>query len=983
MQYSARRSALIAAAVSCFMIVPSPSGSQVFVRETANLRLITLDRAHAYLVPHAAASFENSLRFHRALFDYTPSEKVTVLLHDFNDYGTGGTNTIPWNYLSIGIEPYDYVYETAPTNERINWVMNHELVHVLATDKAAGVDNAFRGIFFGKVAPVADNPLTMAYSALTSPRWYSPRWYHEGIAVFLETWMSGGIGRALGAYDEMVFRTMVADSSYFYDYVGLESEGTTIDFQIGANAYLYGTRFVSYLALEEGPEKLLAWFNRSPESRRTYSAQFEDVYGRSLRESWGRWIAWERTWQRANLDSVHRFAVTPMRPLVRAPLGSVSRAFVDHGRGACYAALNRPGQLAAIAAVSLADGTVRTLCDVLSPALYYVCSMAFDSASGTLFYTTHNSGSWRDLRKVDVLTGESTELIADGRIGDIAFNRADRSLWGVQHHNGYSTLVRIPPPYTHWVEILPLKYGRDLYDLDISPDGSLLSASMAEISGRQRLIVMHTDSVRAGSMDYDVVHEFKDNAPMNFVFSPDGRYLFGSTYQTGVANVVRFDRAAKTMEWISNTETGLFRPVPFGADSVLAFRYTGKGFLPVIIPSVVREDVSPIVYLGQAVVEKYPVLMQWKIPPPSAVNVDSLTVGTGEYDGWANLALASAYPVVEGYKDYTSLGERVNIQDPLGIAGITLNASYTPSRGIPRDERFHVSAEVRWWQWRLTGTYNAADFYDLFGPTRTSRKGYSIGVRYSDFLIFERPKTLEFTVAAMVYAGLERLPDYQNVAASIDNFTTLNGRLAYADMRRSLGAVDNESGMAASLNSLNTVVRGELVPRIYATVDAGIPLPIDHSSLWLRGAAGWGGGTRDDVFGGFFFGGFGNNRVDFRDPKRYREYYSFPGAELNSIGGTSFLRVTGEWTLPPVRFREFGLPSLYCTWMRAAFFASVIGTNVDDAAYRRQAASAGAQVDFKLVLFSHLDSMLSFGYAAAAEKDARWNSEFMFSLKLL
>jgi hypothetical protein len=957
--------------------------SQIYVRETENLRLITLDRAHAYLVPHAAASFENSLKFHRTLFQYTPTEKVTVLLHDFNDYGTGGTNTIPWNFLSIGVEPYDYVYETAPTNERLNWVMNHELVHVLATDKATGVDNTFRGLFFGKVTPVADNPLTMAYSALTSPRWYSPRWYHEGIAVFMETWMSGGIGRALGAYDEMVFRTMVADSSYFYDYVGLESEGTTIDFQIGANAYLYGTRFVSYLALMQGPEKLLAWFNRTPDSHRTYASQFEAVYGRSLGSAWRSWIAWEHSWQHANLDSVHRNAVTPMRPIVRESLGSVSRPFVDRGRGELYVAMNRPGQLAAIAAINLSDGNVRTLCDVPSPALYYVCSTAYDSASGTLFYTTHNSASWRDLWSVDVRTGETTELIDKGRIGDLAFNRADRSLWGVQHHNGYSTVVRIMPPYMQWQDILPLKYGRDLYDLDVSPDGRMLTAAMAEISGRQRLISLHIDSLLAGSMAYDVLYEFPDNAPMNFVFSPDGRFMFGSTYQTGVANLVRYDVNAKTMQWISNVETGLFRPAQFGRDSVLAFRYTGKGFLPVVVPAQVREDVSPIVYLGQAVVEKYPVLTQWKIPPPSSVNIDSLTIHEGEYNAWSELSVASAYPVIEGYKVYTSAGIRANLLDPLGVAGITVTASVSPARSIPNDERFHAAAELRWWQWRLNATYNAADFYDLFGPTKTSRKGYSAGLRYSDYLIFERPKTLEVVIAATAFTGLDRLPDYQNIAVSFDRFATLNGRLSFVNVRRSLGAVDNESGMAASLNSLNSLVRGEFIPRVYGTLDAGLPLPVDHSSLWLRLAGGWGGGGRDDVFGGFFFGGFGNNWVDQHEPQRYREYYSFPGTELNSIGGTSFARVTGEWTLPPLRFREFGIPAFYCTWMRSALFATVLSANIDAPAVRTNALSAGAQVDFKLVLFSHLNSMLSLGYAAAAAEHARATREFMISLKLL
>ena len=108
-------------------------------------------------------------------------------------------------------------------------------------------------MMFGKVAPIAEQPLSMLYAYLTGPRWYAPRWYVESIAVFMETWMAGGLGRALGAYDEMVFRTMVRDSSYIFDQVGLEAEGTKVDFQVGAASYLYGTRFISYLALTARP----------------------------------------------------------------------------------------------------------------------------------------------------------------------------------------------------------------------------------------------------------------------------------------------------------------------------------------------------------------------------------------------------------------------------------------------------------------------------------------------------------------------------------------------------------------------------------------------------------------------------------------------------------------------------------------------------------------------------------------------------------
>ena len=129
--------------------LPAPA-QQLYSRQTEQLNLIYYDKAHEYLSYHLARCFENSLAFHRGLFDYTPSGPVAVLMQDFGDYGHGGTSTVPWNYISIGIEPFDYVYETMPANERMNWLMHHELVHVVATDKAAGSDLRYRSLFRGR-----------------------------------------------------------------------------------------------------------------------------------------------------------------------------------------------------------------------------------------------------------------------------------------------------------------------------------------------------------------------------------------------------------------------------------------------------------------------------------------------------------------------------------------------------------------------------------------------------------------------------------------------------------------------------------------------------------------------------------------------------------------------------------------------------------------------------------------------------------------
>ena len=61
---------------------------------------------------------------------------------------------------------------------------------------------------------------------------------------------------------------------------------------------------------------MVAWLKRDEGSRRYYSDQFEQVFGMPLDEAWQDWIAWERAFQRENLEPVRKFPITPHRDLV-------------------------------------------------------------------------------------------------------------------------------------------------------------------------------------------------------------------------------------------------------------------------------------------------------------------------------------------------------------------------------------------------------------------------------------------------------------------------------------------------------------------------------------------------------------------------------------------------------------------------------------------------------------------------------------------
>jgi hypothetical protein len=965
------------------VLLAAPARAQLAVTEVPSVvKIIYIDGTQAFLVPHAARTFLNSLAFQKKLFDFTPSEEITVLLVDFQDSGDASATAVPRNAVTVQAAPLSFAFETIAGNDRVNIIMNHELVHIAAMDQAASSDRFFRGLFGGKVMPHADQPESILYFFLTTPRVAAPRWYHEGIATFLDTWMAGGLGRAQSGYDEMVFRAMVKDGARFYDPLGLVSEGTKIDFQLQINSYLYGTRFMVWLARTYSPEKVVEWVSRHNGSRAYYASQFRHVFGATLEQAWARWIDSERAFQQQNLEAIRKYPTTPYKDLTTRALGSISRAYYDTASRTIYAGLNYPGVVAHVGAIRTGTGAVDRLVNIKAPTVYTVTSLARDPDTGTLFYTTDNR-AYRDLVSLDPATRKTTLLQKDARIGDLAFNRADKSLWGIRQLNGLCTIVRIPPPYRDWKQIHTFPYGTVVYDLDVSPDGTRIAASFGEISGEQNVRVLSVEALGRDDVTPVAQFDFGTAVPNNFVFSPDGKFLYGSAYFTGVSNIFRYEIDAKKLEILTNTETGFFRPIPLGGNELIVFRYTGAGFVPARIDATPLQDVSAITFMGERLVAEHPIIKDWNVGSPAKIPFETMTTRKSVYHLAGGLRRESFYPIVQGYKDSPAIGVRFNTSDRLQLNRLYFTATYSPDTDLPGKERVHASAAYERYDWRARVTWNSADFYDLFGPTKVGRKGYSALIGHKSLLIFDEPRRLDLDLNGSVAGNLDRLPEYQNVPIDVDRLYSLEAKLQFSDVRNSLGWVDEETGTKFSAALQSRIADGSVLPRVLGTYDRGLGTPFSHSSVWLRGAGGYAFRKTEQPFADFFFGAFGNNWVDHGDEKRYRQYYAFPGVDLNAIGGRSFVKTTVEWNLPPWRFSRAGTPGAYAAWLRPAAFVGGLGTDLGDASIRRVVTNVGAQIDLRLMVLSELEMTFSVGGAVAFEKDRGTAREGMISLKIL
>ena len=204
----------------------------------------------------------------------------------------------------------------------------------------------------------------------------------------------------------------------------------------------------------------------------------------------------------------------------------------------------------------------------------------------TIFYTTDNH-EYRDLR-----SGRSR----DRRSREPCSRTCGSASWpstAVDRRSGvFDTSTESPPwsaiphPYDDVAAGPLLAYG-EVYDLDISPDGSKSTIGLGRRDQRsaQSCESWRSRRLLAGEVDGGCRGRLRHDDPANFVFSPDGRYLYGSSYYTGVSNIWRYELATeRSADAVTNTDGGFFRPISLGDDELIVFRYTGEGFVPARSP---------------------------------------------------------------------------------------------------------------------------------------------------------------------------------------------------------------------------------------------------------------------------------------------------------------------------------------------------------------------------------------------------------------
>ena len=221
-----------------------------------------------------------------------------------------------------------------------------------------------------------------------------------------------------------------------------------------------------------------------------------------------------------------------VRDLTDRALGlGLARLLRSGGPDASTPAFNYPASSHTSARSTSTRGDVEPLVNIKGPTVYTVTSLARDPETrhALLHHRQRLVPRSRDARSGD--RPDNQLLQKDARIGDLVFSTGDKSLWGIRHLNGLCTLVRIPPPYRDWEQVVhvPLRHRR-LRPRRLA--GWLAARRVVRRDRRHagRARALDVEALTKGDATPVARFDFGTAVPNDFVFSPDGRYLYGSSY---------------------------------------------------------------------------------------------------------------------------------------------------------------------------------------------------------------------------------------------------------------------------------------------------------------------------------------------------------------------------------------------------------------------------------------------------------------------
>lgn len=510
------------------------------------------------------------------ILEWTPSQPTEVVLVDQTDLANGYTTALPYNKMVLFPVLPDLSSSIGDYDDWLKTLFIHEYAHVLGLDPVHGYSKVFRTIF-GK----ADFPMTefgvFFWFFAAPPNTFLPPWLHEGMAVNMESDLTGR-GRLNSNYYRMIFRTdAVEGTTPTLDRFG----GDFPDWPSYSTRYIYGSKLLSLAKNSDGEKALGALFKQhSSRFPFTIDAPALRVTGLDYAELYAKMIEELEAEFRPKINTVRTLglvegdSLTSLGKMTSGPLwiSNSSIAFTHAGSDGPPELLlqnleNNETRTLALRPGAVSRPTLGTDGQIIFPRLEITKPLA-----GGLFYS--------DLYAVDQNGNETQRLTHGARLREADFSRSANAFIAVQAQGSRRRLIRFrrgdsPADHETLLEEEGVRYDSPRW----SPDGSAAAFSRKTDKGTARLALLRLSPGEKGEGEKLVLPTPEGSQAGFPTWSPDGARIIFSWDRTGVFDLYSYELKTGAIHQLTRVLGGAFEPDWSPDGEKIAFSsYSAKGF---------------------------------------------------------------------------------------------------------------------------------------------------------------------------------------------------------------------------------------------------------------------------------------------------------------------------------------------------------------------------------------------------------------------
>lgn len=480
---------------------------------------------------------------------YKLDERTQVIISDNSEWANGFAGVLPRNEIRLYVVSPDDMSPFSDYDDWMTTLITHEHTHELHLNQTGGIPAIINAVL-GKTYV---------------PNMYQPNWFTEGLATYEESAQTTG-GRLRSSMFDMYLRMDALEGQLLrIDQLSHEANR----WPHGNMAYLYGSRFVQFIASKYGTHAL---------------AQIGREYGRQALP-----YGLNRVAKRATghafielydlfLDKVVEHYREQQRQIIE--LGIVEgKALTHQGETAFWPRFLPDGRVVYYASDGRSLSQLRTTSGESIARVRGDASWTVYPNGRQLIYS--NTAPYRDiywfhdLFSYDMQSGERRRLTKgmrakmpdvspDGRQVAYVIESAGTSHLAVSYLYDIERTQRILLRNVRYEQVSGPRW---------SPDGRTIAASVWRRGGRRDIALIDVRTGRQTSLTDD---RAIDTGPS---WSPDGKWLYFSSDRTGVANIYAYDLNTGLVYLVTNVIGGAYQPAVSPDGSKLVYvGYRAKGY---------------------------------------------------------------------------------------------------------------------------------------------------------------------------------------------------------------------------------------------------------------------------------------------------------------------------------------------------------------------------------------------------------------------